>query len=109
MRTIAASSILFTPSVEDTMPTAHPRRYRRRTDDPDKILREAGPSMGVPSAGVLFGLGENASRSLARRGEFPVRVIRVGRQYRVPTSEVRKALGLPPASPVAEPGQAASA
>lgn len=79
------------------------RRFRRRGDDPHEILRNAGLTMSVPDAGVLFGLGEAAARAMARRGEFPVKTLRVGRQWRVPTADVRRALGLPvePVEPVA--------
>lgn len=78
-----------------------PTTYRTRkvTDDPYKILREAGPWMLVPDAGVCFGLGDCAARALARRGEFPVPVLRLGRQYRVATADVRRALGLPVVEP----------
>jgi hypothetical protein len=79
------------------------RRHYCATDDADAILAAAGPTMSVPEAGVCFGLGESKARILARRGEFPVRVLQLGSHYRVPTADVRRALGLSTeAEPVAE-------
>lgn len=45
-------------------------------------------------AGRAFGLGRTTAYMLARRGEFPCRVVRVGSAYRVPTAELRRELGL---------------
>jgi hypothetical protein len=50
--------------------------------------------MSVPEAGVCIGLGETAARTKARQGEFPVRVLQLGRKSRVPTADVRRYLGL---------------
>lgn len=45
-------------------------------------------------AGRAFGLGRTTAYMLARRGEFPCRVVRVGSAYRVPTADLRRELGL---------------
>lgn len=45
-------------------------------------------------AGRAFGLGRTTAYTLARRGEFPCRVVRVGSAYRVPTADLRRELGL---------------
>lgn len=45
-------------------------------------------------AGRAFGLGRTTAYALARKGEFPCRVVRVGSAYRVPTAELRRELGL---------------
>ncbi|GGU42975.1 helix-turn-helix domain-containing protein [Lentzea flava] len=56
--------------------------------------------MGLPAvvdivvAGRAFGLGRTTAYMLARRGEFPCRVVRVGSAYRVPTADLRRELGL---------------
>ncbi|WP_439663859.1 DNA-binding protein [Lentzea sp. HUAS TT2] len=47
-------------------------------------------------AGRAFGLGRTSAYALARRGEFPCRVVRVGSAYRVPAAELRRELGLEP-------------
>jgi hypothetical protein len=52
----------------------------------------------VVVAGRAFGLGRTTAYALARKGEFPCRVVRVGSSYRVPTAELRRELGLEPAS-----------
>ncbi len=89
-----------------THPRPTPYRYRRRSDDPVEILSQAGLTMSVPEAGVLFGLGESAARALARRGEFPVKVIRAGAQYRVATNDVKRLLALPVEPPSTEAASA---
>jgi predicted DNA-binding transcriptional regulator AlpA len=50
--------------------------------------------LDVPTAGRLLGLGRAAAYELARRGEFPTPVLRLGRQLRVPTAPLLQALGL---------------
>ncbi|WP_242642468.1 helix-turn-helix domain-containing protein [Lentzea alba] len=58
-------------------------------------------------AGRAFGLGRTTSYALARKGEFPCRVVRVGSAYRVPTAELRRELGLEaaprPSAPSSQP------
>lgn len=51
-------------------------------------------AIDLPTAGRAFGFGRNKAFELARRGEFPVRVLRLGNSYRVPTAEVLRALGI---------------
>jgi hypothetical protein len=53
----------------------------------------------VVTAGSVIGLGRAGSYDLARRGEFPVPVLRVGRQYRVVTAHLRELLGIDLAEP----------
>lgn len=48
-----------------------------------------------PEAASAFGLGRSAAYELVRRGQFPCRVLRLGRQMRVPTADVLAALGVP--------------
>lgn len=52
------------------------------------------PTLSVIEAGAALGLGRSASYELAAAGAFPVAVIRCGRQYRVPTAALRRALQL---------------
>jgi hypothetical protein len=49
-----------------------------------------------PDVGRALGLGRARTFELARRGELPVPVYRLGRSFRVPTAAFRRALGLEP-------------
>jgi len=51
-------------------------------------------SIDLVTAGKAFGMGRTLAHDLARRGEFPVRVLRLGTKYRVPTADVLRALGV---------------
>lgn len=51
-------------------------------------------SVDIVTAGRAFGFGRTKAFELARAGEFPCRVIRVGRKYRVPRSALFEALGV---------------
>lgn len=50
----------------------------------------------VVTAGRALGLGRTKSYELARAGQFPCRLIRVGKTYLVPTAELLTLLGLTP-------------
>jgi excisionase family DNA binding protein len=50
----------------------------------------------VPTAARALGLGRSTAYELARRGEFPCRVLRVGSSYRVPTAGLMRVLGIEP-------------
>jgi hypothetical protein len=47
-----------------------------------------------PDAARAFGLGRARAFELARRGELPFAVYRLGRSWRVPTAALRRALHL---------------
>lgn len=53
-------------------------------------------SIDLVTAGRALGIGRTTSHALARRGEFPVSVLRVGKNYRVPTAEVLRILCIEP-------------
>lgn len=59
----------------------------------DELLA-LGPTTDVVTAGRAYGLGRHVSYDLAKRGEFPCQVVRLGRQYRVITADLLKALGI---------------
>lgn len=61
-------------------------------------LLELPASVDLPTAGRAFGLGRTRVYELVRKGEFPVRVVRLGNKYRVPTAELLTALGIDPAA-----------
>lgn len=51
-------------------------------------------AVDLPTAGRAFGIGRSAAYDLAARGEFPVPVLRVGRQRRVTRSDLLAALNV---------------
>lgn len=50
--------------------------------------------VNVDTAARALGLSRSTGYELARRGQFPCRVLRVGSSYRVPTAELLPILGL---------------
>lgn len=51
-------------------------------------------SFDLETAGRAFGLGRTKSHELARAGEFPCPVRRLGRRYRVTKADLFRELGL---------------
>ncbi|MGH3381648.1 MAG: DNA-binding protein [Actinoallomurus sp.] len=58
-------------------------------------LGELPAVIDLVTAGRALGLGRTKSYEMARSGDFPCRVLRVGNTYRVPTSELLTLLGYP--------------
>jgi len=52
----------------------------------------------VTTAARALGLGRSTAYELARRDEFPCRVLRIGSSYRIPTADLLRVLGIDPAS-----------
>ena len=48
----------------------------------------------IATAARALGLSRSTGYELARRGEFPCRVLHVGSSYRVPTAELLRVLGI---------------
>jgi hypothetical protein len=70
---------------------------RRDKSDSDDVLQM--PTMSLPQLGALMGVSEPVIREQHRRGELEalgIRVLPLGRKYRVVTSTVRKVLGIDP-------------
>jgi hypothetical protein len=61
-------------------------------------------SVDLTTAGRAFGLGRTRSYELARAGQFPCRVIPVGRKFRVPRSALLEALGVADSTADGGPG-----
>jgi len=59
----------------------------------------AGPAVIPlwPDACQALGIGRTLGYELAARGEFPVRVLRLGRAYRISTADLVRFLGGDPA------------
>ena len=53
-------------------------------------------TVDIGTAARALGLGRSTGYELARRGEFPCRVLHVGSSYRVPTVELMRLLGVDP-------------
>ena len=54
----------------------------------------ARATVDLMTAACALGLGRTKAYELARRGEFPCRVIRIGDTYRVPTAGLLELLGV---------------
>jgi len=65
------------------------------TDARPLDLSTLGPTLDIPTAARLLGCGRSLAYELARRDQFPCRVLRLGRRYVVPTADLLRALGLP--------------
>ncbi|MCK9921920.1 AlpA family transcriptional regulator [Frankia sp. AgPm24] len=48
----------------------------------------------IVTAGEILGIGRTQSYRLAKTGDFPVKTIRVGNRYKVPTALIRRHLHL---------------
>jgi hypothetical protein len=55
-------------------------------------------AVDLPTAGRAWGLGRTKSHELARAGEFPCPVLRLGNAYRVTRSDLLTSLGIDPDS-----------
>ena len=53
-------------------------------------------TVDIGTAARALGLGRSTAYELARRREFPCRVLRVGSSYRVPTADLLRVLGIVP-------------
>lgn len=59
-------------------------------------------AINLETAGRALGMRRSTAYSLARRGEFPVRTLRLGKQYRVVTAELLDLLGVAPSESVSQ-------
>jgi len=57
-------------------------------------LQQLPAVVDLITAARALGLGRTKAYDLAKRGEFPCRILRVGGAYLVPTAEILKLLGL---------------
>ena len=54
----------------------------------------ATTTVDLATAALALGLGRTRAYALARRGQFPCRVIRIGEVYRIPTPGLLELLGV---------------
>ncbi|NMO54835.1 helix-turn-helix domain-containing protein [Actinoplanes sp. TBRC 11911] len=69
-------------------------------------LQALGATTDVVTAGHFLGISRNTAYRLARRGAFPLPLVRVGTQYRVPTAALIAALHPKAEAPPAISGDA---
>jgi excisionase family DNA binding protein len=58
-----------------------------------EAVRRLGLTTDVATAAAILGIGRSKAYELAKSGEFPVTIVRVGRRYLVPTSALLTLLG----------------
>jgi hypothetical protein len=58
-----------------------------------EAIRGLGATTDVETAGAILGIGRSKSYELARSGEFPVRIVRIGRRYLVSIPSILDLLG----------------
>jgi hypothetical protein len=63
----------------------------------------------LPTAGRAFGIGRTKAHELARNGEFPCPVLRVGHTYRVGRAAILRCLDIPDPALTSNPGPAETA
>ena len=59
----------------------------------------ATATVDLKTAAAALGLGRTRAYELARRDQFPCRVIRIGDTYRIPTPGLLELLGVTPEAP----------
>ena len=59
-----------------------------------EAIRSLGATTDVETAGSILSIGRTKAYALAKAGQFPVRVVRVGRRYVVPVPAILQLLGI---------------
>ncbi len=62
-------------------------------------VRALGVRCSLSTAAAVLGVGRTKAHELARRGEFPVPILRLGATYVVPVAPLLALLGLAPNEP----------
>ncbi|MFK3984503.1 helix-turn-helix domain-containing protein [Micromonospora sp. NPDC050397] len=58
----------------------------------EQAVRALGMTTDVETAGEILGIGRTKAYELAKSGEFPVRILRIGRRYLVSVPALLKLL-----------------
>lgn len=83
------------PGRERTVVTTYNGNKPHRNEGMSRAELLALPvTVDVGTAARALGLGRSTGYELARRGEFPCRILRLGSSYRVPTAELLRVLGV---------------
>ena len=61
-------------------------------------LRALPATVDLPTAARALGLGRTKAYELAKRDQFPCRVLRIGSAYRIPSAELLRCLEMDPRS-----------
>lgn len=64
-------------------------------DEPGRASRPP-TTVSVETAARALGLGRTRAYQLARQGQFPCKVVRIGTSYRIVTADLRRLLGIEP-------------
>lgn len=67
---------------------------KSRTMSQDELRRLPVAVELWPTAASAFGIGRTQAYDLAKRGEFPTAVLRLGNRYRVNRADLLRALGV---------------
>jgi predicted DNA-binding transcriptional regulator AlpA len=59
-------------------------------------LRALPATIDLPTAARALGLGRTKAYELAKRDQFPCRILRIGSTYRIPTAELLHYLSVDP-------------
>jgi hypothetical protein len=57
-------------------------------------LEALAVSFNLPVANRAYGIGDTLGYALAKRGEYPCRVLKIGGQYRVTRADLLRSLGV---------------
>lgn len=68
-------------------------------------LRALPVAVDLPTAGRAWGIGRNKIHELARAGQAPFPVLRLGNSYRVTRADLLRSLGITPDMEAAGPAQ----
>ena len=60
----------------------------------EPAVRALGRTIDVETAGEILGIGRTKAYELTRSGEFPVKILRIGRRYLVSVPALLKLLGV---------------
>ncbi|KJE22262.1 hypothetical protein FF36_03330 [Frankia torreyi] len=60
----------------------------------DADIRRLPAVVDLVTAGEILGIGRTQSYRLAKAGKFPVKILRIGSRYKVPTSLIRRHLSV---------------
>lgn len=77
---------------EQPDPSLAIRSPKHRTWTPEEV-RALGMTTDLETAAAIIGIGRTLAYDLARTGDFPVRVLRLGRRVVVPIADLLTYLG----------------
>jgi hypothetical protein len=62
----------------------------------ESAVRQLGMTTDLPTAADIIGIGRTLAYDLARTGDFPVRILRLGRRTVIPVADLLVYLGVSP-------------